>query len=102
MEEDRFWLPTNPLTALSDKEALFELNMILNKMREPKTDYSMVMMEQTPLFGFATAAGENLKGWTSSLESMHGDYHVIVGGPGGHMSKVPVAAFDPVFWFHHV
>ena len=40
-----------------------------------------------------------------SIEALHGGYHVIVGGspfpakkiPGGHMSHVPIAAFDPVF-----
>ena len=42
---------------------------------------------------------------SGSIEALHGTYHVIVGGspfpakkiPGGHMSRVPIAAFDPVF-----
>ncbi|KAG8922053.1 hypothetical protein FRC02_012164, partial [Tulasnella sp. 418] len=37
----------------------------------------------------------------NSLETIHGDVHVIVGG-NGQMSQVPVAAFDPIFWLHHV
>jgi tyrosinase len=44
-----------------------------------------------------------------SLESIHDSIHVWVGGPmparrpapAGHMSDVPYAAFDPVFWLHH-
>ena len=38
-----------------------------------------------------------------SVESLHNDYHGNCGGEGGggHMSHVPVAAFDPVFWLHH-
>ena len=33
--------------------------------------------------------------------SVHGRYHVLIGGQNGHMSSVPVAAFDPIFWLHH-
>ncbi|TFK74620.1 Di-copper centre-containing protein [Pluteus cervinus] len=35
-----------------------------------------------------------------SLESIHDTVHVLLGG-AGHMSSVPVAAFDPIFWLHH-
>ena len=35
-----------------------------------------------------------------SVESLHDDYHGHCGGIG-HMSRVPIAAFDPVFWLHH-
>ncbi|KAI1474550.1 Di-copper centre-containing protein [Daldinia eschscholtzii] len=47
-----------------------------------------------------------------SGENIHDLMHVMCGGDGvrtdreniyyaGHMSHVPVAAFDPIFWFHH-
>ncbi|KAL7936844.1 Monophenol monooxygenase [Trichoderma chlorosporum] len=41
-----------------------------------------------------------------SLESIHNSVHNFIGGNNvsagcGHMSSVPVAAFDPVFWLHH-
>jgi tyrosinase len=41
-----------------------------------------------------------------SLEYIHNNVHNIVGGSDfinglGHMSDVPVAAFDPIFWLHH-
>jgi len=32
------------------------------------------------------------------LENIHDDVH---GWVGGSMSRVPIAAFDPVFWAHH-
>lgn len=35
------------------------------------------------------------------LEGPHGSIHVWVGGPGGDMSSVPRAAYDPIFWSHH-
>jgi hypothetical protein len=36
-----------------------------------------------------------------NLEFIHNNIHYWVGGDGGHMSQIPVATFDPVFWFHH-
>ena len=36
--------------------------------------------------------------FSDELESWHGGVHVWV---GGHMRRVPVAAFDPIFWAHH-
>jgi tyrosinase len=35
-----------------------------------------------------------------SIEGFHGNYHNFIGGDG-HMGNISVAAFDPVFWFHH-
>lgn len=36
--------------------------------------------------------------FSNELESIHGGLH---GWVGGHMSWVPTAAFDPIFWAHH-
>ena len=38
-----------------------------------------------------------------SLEGIHNMIHNWTGGVTleGHMSEVPVAAFDPIFWLHH-
>ncbi|KAI3322315.1 common central domain of tyrosinase-domain-containing protein [Xylariaceae sp. AK1471] len=39
-----------------------------------------------------------------SIEDIHNTLHVLTGGWGnydGHMSHVPIAAFDPIFWLHH-
>ena len=55
--------------------------------------------------------GKILTRASGSIEGLHGTYHIMVGGwndeaidskkKTGHMSSVPVAAFDPVFWMHH-
>jgi tyrosinase len=34
----------------------------------------------------------------SKLEDWHGEVHVWV---GGHMTDIPFAAYDPIFWAHH-
>ncbi|EER39225.1 tyrosinase [Histoplasma capsulatum var. duboisii H88] len=40
--------------------------------------------------------------WYQSLESIHNNVHLFVGGGNnGHMTQVPVASFDPFFWLHH-
>ncbi|KAF5719509.1 tyrosinase precursor [Fusarium globosum] len=45
-----------------------------------------------------------------SIEDIHNALHTLVGGQGrdalrrprtGHMSRVPISAFDPIFWLHH-
>lgn len=36
--------------------------------------------------------------FSAALEGFHDNVHVWI---GGHMSQVPFAAFDPVFWAHH-
>ncbi|KAF4626245.1 hypothetical protein G7Y89_g11919 [Cudoniella acicularis] len=36
-----------------------------------------------------------------NIEFIHNNIHYWVGGDGGHMSQIPVATFDPVFWLHH-
>lgn len=36
----------------------------------------------------------------NSLESIHDQVHVLIGG-NGHMSNVPMAGFDPIFFLHH-
>ena len=33
-----------------------------------------------------------------AIEDLHNRVHVWV---GGHMSQIPFAAFDPIFWAHH-
>ncbi|PIL22742.1 hypothetical protein GSI_15435 [Ganoderma sinense ZZ0214-1] len=44
----------------------------------------------------AVAAGNP----ATSLEGIHNSVHNFTGG-GGHMSRVPVAGFDPIFYMHH-
>lgn len=35
------------------------------------------------------------------IETPHNSIHLILGGAGGNMSDVSIAAFDPIFWLHH-
>jgi tyrosinase len=43
----------------------------------------------------------SFKDFTEQLENYHNNVHVWVGGRKGHMSDIPFAAFDPIFWAHH-
>lgn len=36
-----------------------------------------------------------------NIEFIHNNIHYWAGGEGGHMSQIPVASFDPIFWVHH-
>ncbi|KAK8108340.1 uncharacterized protein PG998_010353 [Apiospora kogelbergensis] len=54
---------------------------------------------------FATVNVDGKKGTSEetdvNLEFIHNNIHWWVGGEGGHMSQIPVATFDPMFWLHH-
>lgn len=39
--------------------------------------------------------------FNEQVEELHGQVHVWTGGRDGHMSQVPWAGFDPIFWAHH-
>jgi tyrosinase len=41
---------------------------------------------------------DDFESFTGELENIHGDVHIWV---GGHMTDIPFAAFDPIFWAHH-
>lgn len=57
-----------------------------------------------PSFSGFSNTDPNLDGtpntWTS-LESIHNDIHVLIGGNNGHMTMLAYSAFDPIFWLHH-
>ncbi|KAF0547081.1 Tyrosinase [Gigaspora margarita] len=38
----------------------------------------------------------------ASWETTHDGFHVVFGGTGGHITYVDIAAFDPIFSFHHI
>jgi tyrosinase len=63
---------------------------------------------------FPNEEGPKEKGYGfASAENLHDNMHGWCGGPAavidkdnncrllGHMSHVPLAAFDPIFWLHH-
>lgn len=97
-----------------------EMNELLNKIREDEMRCSLVMIEEGAYSNFdkfassGASAGQKwkfddiLKDTTGSIEALHGDYHSYIGGFSdddgnntGHMSCVPVAAFDVAFFTHH-
>ena len=101
------------------------MNSVLNELRMDSNRLVLTMLEdkaynQYDLFSTnragvrpipepptnATEAEKYVYDWPSgSVEALHGLYHVMIGGcpisqppiPGNHMSRVAVAAFDPVF-----
>ena len=84
------------------------LNEALNDTRESLTGTLLRMISDAKYKDYVTFATNGVmkpraKGDSyGSLEGIHNTYHNWIGGKGGHMSEVSVAAFDPVFWFHHV
>jgi Common central domain of tyrosinase len=94
------------------------MNDAVNEAREDSVRMSLVLMENlggaynryedmatsgrgpARTIGNPFGDGMNVSG---SLEDIHGTYHGLVGGElerenAGHMSSVPIAAFDPIFW----
>jgi tyrosinase len=58
------------------------------------------------------AAAQSSTQCSTSLEAIHNTVHMNTGGPGftgfdgkpvsgGHMTYLPLASYDPVFWLHH-
>jgi tyrosinase len=73
----------------------------------PEAVYRLITKNYTPTYNSFASTGFVPGSPTTyaSLESIHGNVHVFTGGTGrtrtGHMTHVPVAAFDPIFWLHH-
>ncbi|KAI9644994.1 hypothetical protein NHQ30_007029 [Ciborinia camelliae] len=62
----------------------------------------MVLFANYQPYNHVSNKGSGRSGY-GNIESTHDVVHVLLGGTSysGHMSIVPVAAFDPIFWFHH-
>jgi tyrosinase len=55
-----------------------------------------------PPFSNAAWAGSGNVNHYTSLEGVHNNVHIFIGGMTfGHMAENEVAAFDPAFWMHH-
>lgn len=82
------------------------MNHTLNKFRENSVIKILNMISDDPgyddyeIFSTAKVLKNKTGDRCGSLEGLHNQYHNNIGG-SGHMSQVPVAAFDPVFWMHH-
>ncbi|MCJ1439065.1 hypothetical protein MMC27_008456 [Xylographa pallens] len=109
----------------NDAGAFNAMNQALNMIREDEMRSSLVMIDKGQYSNFRNFSTNGvmmqrpdpddlskiLEKNTGSLEGLHNNYHVYIGGftgtrqdiktKTGHMTCVPIAAFDPVFWFHH-
>ncbi|KAF2024105.1 Di-copper centre-containing protein [Setomelanomma holmii] len=108
-----------PKDLASDTHDLNALSNSLNSGREGRTKLLIKLLNSTPYQQFDDVASDRLRegDLTTTLDlvprspqnsrgegslegSVHGNYHNLIGGRGV-MSNPSVAAFDPVFWFHH-
>lgn len=105
----------NPKSSKDNFDEMNEdINTTLKRLKDSTLRLALIFMEEGPyanyqVFGYEGLAMTNPKfkdfakefdDALGSLEALHGNYHVMIGG-AGHMGHVPVAAFDPIFWFHH-
>lgn len=88
----------------ASSDPVSDLNQVLNSasVREAGASQALNMISDPAYATYASFATDSAsEGPAGSLEGIHNNYHVNIGGQGGHMSEVPVAAFDPIFWLHH-
>lgn len=78
------------LTATNNKEYI-QINTLKKQFNDA--------MKATNYEEFSSAANKDVK--YTPLEAPHNSIHNIIGGEGGNMSEIPIAAFDPLFWLHH-
>ena len=69
-----------------------EVETLLNLLYLPQYKDYAIFSNKAVVHGKPTVFG--------SLEGLHDDYHGLTGG-NGHMGRIAVAAFDPIFWLHH-
>lgn len=81
---------------------MLQVDDILNKQREANVIFLLdLFVRQTYSDYLRMSNHSDTKGGGSgSIESLHDNYHDYLGG-NAHMGDPTVAAFDPVFWFHH-
>ena len=87
-----------------------DLRSVLNSQREPMVELMLRIVQDhkyDKYLDFASTSPRKIDNGRlppgaprGSLEALHNTYHASCGGEG-HMARVPVAAFDPIFWQHH-
>lgn len=108
----------NPTFPDSEKDNFGDINQTLNMVREGSVEQALDLIAKYNKYLDFAAERPRLRldsngrivtdrrgnpivdGPRGSLEDIHNTYHGVCGGDG-HMGRVPVAAFDPVFWLHH-
>ncbi|MCJ1264839.1 hypothetical protein MMC22_004714 [Lobaria immixta] len=89
------------------KNAQSQNSLVVDQVDQSQDSYSqrfMILLEAYPLYkNFSNKAWiPDSSGTYDSLESLHDQIHGLVGTNGGHMAYLEYAAFDPIFWLHHV
>lgn len=80
-----------------------DVNVELNRDREGglTTCWNLLSKDSYKSWDLFSNHGTQNNQVRGSIEGFHDMYHGAIGGGGGHMSWVPLAAFDPAFWLHH-
>jgi len=113
----------HPKDLTSNTHDLKSLSNSINSGRQSRTVLMLKLLNSPPYRSLSTVASDRLEEGdvtfapnvdektqsnaqgSGSLEgSVHGTYHLLIGGMNavrGHMTDPTIAAFDPVFWFHH-
>lgn len=84
-------------------DQLAEINKAMQANAKSLTErvyYLVARQNEYAAFSNTGYPAEKRNGSYDSLESIHNEIHVLVGG-NGHMSYVPFSSFDPIFWLHH-
>lgn len=76
------------------------LDMAAQTLREP--GQPGIHPLPTPSDVQAALAQPDYDGFRNAVEQLHNNVHIWVGGRDGHMGQIPFAAYDPIFWAHHV
>jgi tyrosinase len=77
-----------------------ELQAACSAMQSQVTDDTMALLQMVHDWPQFSNHRDSAGSQTNSLESIHDNIHVQVGG-NGTMSSPDVAAFDPIFYLHH-
>ncbi|KAJ8071011.1 hypothetical protein OCU04_001362 [Sclerotinia nivalis] len=92
--------PTTDTAAATSQNYQAESQLEAN-LRNFRTQIMTLFANWQPYNHFSNK-GSGSSGF-GNIESIHDTVHTLTGGLvySGHMSVVPVAAYDPIFWFHH-
>ncbi|CAD6586306.1 MAG: hypothetical protein ASARMPREDX12_002329 [Alectoria sarmentosa] len=89
-----------PSSSGQSQPVLANLRLEANAQVIQDATYQLIA-DQSNHAPFSNAGYTDSRGGSySSLENMHNAIHSLVGS-GGHMSFIPYAGFDPIFWLHH-
>ena len=96
------WTCRWPQDSPYDTSDVRQLNTTLNRARDQGVAQLVKIMTESDYKDWRKWSNHGPTGTNrDSVEGFHDQYHGNLGGDNGHMSIVPTAAFDPVFWLHH-